>query len=144
MLSRINFYSVLFCYQIPYIVYNVTQKVSLFSSLLCGIFSLTGHVSIKHYTDRVKQKQCLWNTQKAQNQLICTWAKYHQDLCSSFVHSAVSNDSVSWQGRPWSDCAEAQSDLGLRCPHMPEEIFSHDAANIKFQVFACTYEGRVT
>ena len=32
--------------------------------------------------------------------------------------------SVQWfrwrQWRPWSDCVYAQSDLGLRCPYMPE------------------------
>ena len=25
----------------------------------------------------------------------------------------------------WSDCADAQAGLGLRCPHMPEDTFSH-------------------
>ena len=24
-----------------------------------------------------------------------------------------------------SDCADAQSDLAHRCPHMPEDMFSH-------------------
>ena len=28
----------------------------------------------------------------------------------------VLNNSVSGQWRPWSDCADAQADLGLRCP----------------------------
>ena len=27
-----------------------------------------------------------------------------------------------------SDCADAQSDLGLRCPHMTEDKFPHGAA----------------
>ena len=43
----------------------------------------------------------------------------------SLIHSAVSNDSVSGQRRPRSDCADAQSDLGLLCPHMyRRHIFS--------------------
>ena len=37
----------------------------------------------------------------------------------------MSNDSVSRQPRPRSDYASAQSDLGLGCPHMPEDTFSH-------------------
>ena len=35
-----------------------------------------------------------------------------------------SNDSVSGQARLWSDCADVQADLGLRCPHMPKYTFS--------------------
>ena len=57
---------------------------------------------------------------------------------SPFIHSVVSNDSVSGQWRPWSDCADAQADLGLRCPHMPEDTFYHDAVHlICFSV--CTF-----
>ena len=54
----------------------------------------------------------------------CACAKYHPGLCSPFIHSVVLNDSSSGQWRPWSDCADAQADLGLRCPHMPEDTFS--------------------
>ena len=43
--------------------------------------------------------------------------------------------SIQWfffciQRRPWSDCAVAQSDLDLRCPHMPEETYSQGVAHI--------------
>ena len=55
----------------------------------------------------------------------CACAKYHPGVCSPFIHSIVSNDSVNERGRPWSDCADAHADLGLRCPHMPEDTFSH-------------------
>ena len=44
------------------------------------------------------------------------------DLCSSLIHSIVSYNSVSGQRRPWSDCANAQADLGLCCPHLPEDL----------------------
>ena len=27
--------------------------------------------------------------------------------------------------------ADAQADLGLHCPHMPEDTFSHGAANLE-------------
>ena len=57
-------------------------------------------------------------------------AKYHPGLCSPFVHAVVSNDSVSGYGRPGSECADAQSHLGLRCLHMPEDTCSHDVAHI--------------
>ena len=59
-------------------------------------------------------------------------AKYHPSLCSPFIHSVVSDDFVSGQWRPWSDCADAQADLGLRCPHMPDDTFLLGAANIPF------------
>ena len=52
---------------------------------------------------------------------------------SPFIHSVVSNNSFNGQRRPWSDCADAQADRGLRCPHMPEDTFSHDAADIYFK-----------
>ena len=47
----------------------------------------------------------------------CACANYHPGLCSPFVHSVVSSVAASGQRRPRSDCASAQSDLGLRCPH---------------------------
>ena len=59
----------------------------------------------------------------------CACAKSRADPCSPFLHSVVSNDSVSGQGKPWSDCADAQADMGLRCPHMPEDKFPHGAAH---------------
>ena len=46
-------------------------------------------------------------------------AKYYRCYCFLFIHSIVSNNFVSGQWRLWSDCADAQSDQGLRCPHMP-------------------------
>ena len=46
-------------------------------------------------------------------------------------YSFVSNDSVCGQRMPWSDCADAQADLGLRCPYMPEDTFSHGAAHFR-------------
>ena len=60
----------------------------------------------------------------------CACAKY-PGLCYLFIHSVVSNDSVSGQWRPWSDCADAQSDLGPHCPHMPEVMVSHGATQMK-------------
>ena len=46
------------------------------------------------------------------------------------IHSMVFNDSASGQRRPWSDCADAQADLGLRCSHMPEDTLSHGAVHV--------------
>ena len=51
----------------------------------------------------------------------CAW--YHLGLCSPFIHSVVSNDSVSRQWRSWSECADAQANLGLCCSHMFEDRF---------------------
>ena len=45
----------------------------------------------------------------------CACVMYHSGLCNRDMHFG------SEKGRPWSDCADAQADLGLRCPHMPED-----------------------
>ena len=47
----------------------------------------------------------------------CACPKYHLGLCSPFIHSVVSNESVSWQWRPWLDWLAVQTDPSLRCPH---------------------------
>ena len=60
----------------------------------------------------------------------CTRAKYHPGLCSPFIHSVVSSNSVRGQRRPWSDCADAQADLGLHSPNMPRDTFSHGEAHM--------------
>ena len=48
----------------------------------------------------------------------CACTKSHPGFCSQLTHSIVFNDSVSGIQRPCSDCAYAQSDLGLRCMRM--------------------------
>ena len=48
-----------------------------------------------------------------------------------YRYIVVCNDSVSGQQSPLSDCADAQADLGLCCPYMPEIMFSHVVAHIK-------------
>ena len=48
----------------------------------------------------------------------CACATYHPGIYSIFIHSVVFNDSISGQWRPWSDCADAQADLGLLCTNM--------------------------
>ena len=51
-------------------------------------------------------------------------AQSHPGICSPLIHSVVSNDSVSGQQRHTSDCACAQSDVGLRYPlHVPKACF---------------------
>ena len=69
----------------------------------------------------------------------CAFAKYHPGLCSPFIHSVVSNDSVSGQRRPGSDCAYAQSDLGLRCPQLPEDTFWHGTAQCDLSIYLSIY-----
>ena len=56
----------------------------------------------------------------------CACAKYHPDFCSPLEHSIASNDSVWGERMPRSDCANMQADMGLRCPHMPEDTFLYD------------------
>ena len=77
------------------------------------------------------EKQCLPTCAKSTNSdYPAHLRRISWGLCSSFIHSVVSNDSVSGQWRPWLGCANAQADQGIRCPHMPEDTFSHGAAHI--------------
>ena len=68
-------------------------------------------------------KKCFRTCAKIQINL--RMRKVSSGLYSPFIHSVVSNDSVSGKRMLWSDCADAQAGLGLRCPHMPEDTFSH-------------------
>ena len=53
-----------------------------------------------------------------------------EHINSPLIHPVVSNDSVGGHRRPWSDCADAQADLGLCCPHLPEDTFSRIKAQV--------------
>ena len=55
--------------------------------------------------------------------------KSQPGICFPLLHSVVSDNSVSGQRRPWSDCANAQAGLDLRCPHMSGDTFSHGAVH---------------
>ena len=68
----------------------------------------------------------------------CACASYHVGICSPVIHFVVSNDSVSGQWRSWSGCADAQPDQDLRCPHMPDDMFSHAATPICHILCTCT------
>ena len=59
-----------------------------------------------------------------------TYAKSHPDSCSPLKHFIVFNDSVYEQKIPWSDCANAQADLGICCQHMPESTFFYGMTHI--------------
>ena len=51
-----------------------------------------------------------------------------QSIIRAFILRSYIYSSVSGQWRTWSDCADAQSDQVLRCPHLPEDTFSNGAA----------------
>ena len=61
----------------------------------------------------------------------CACINYHPNLCSPLTHYVMSKDSVSLQWKPWLDCADEQTDLGLHCSYMPEDTFSHCEAYMK-------------
>ena len=52
-----------------------------------------------------------------------------------FVHLLSIHNVCSIQ---WFRCADAQADLGLRCPHMPKDTFSYDAAHMRKDIF-CSF-----
>ena len=51
-------------------------------------------------------------------------AKSHPGICFPLIPSTVSNESDSGQWRLWSDCPDAQADLGLPCLHMLDDVFT--------------------
>ena len=57
-------------------------------------------------------------------------SKYQPGVCSPFIHYVISGESVGGERQPKTDCANAQAGLGFRCPHLSEEMSSHDAAHI--------------
>ena len=73
---------------------------------------------------RAKRKCTFEHVQNAQIQIHTTRAQSHPGICFPMMHSIVSSDYGSEQWRSWSDCADAQADLGIRCPHMPENTFN--------------------
>ena len=60
----------------------------------------------------------------------CTCANYYRAFgLHSYILQYPIIHSVSGQWRPWSGCVDAQAGLGLCCPHMPEDTFSHGATH---------------
>ena len=76
------------------------------------------------------RNECLQACAKCPFRSSCSCAKYYPGLWFLWIHSVVPNDSVSEQWRSWSYCADALADLGLRCPHMSEDTFSHGSAHL--------------
>ena len=99
--------------------------------LICGVIAADKAVFQLGLT---KRKGVFVHAQNAQIQSSRACAKPHPGICSALIHSIVSNDSVSRQHKPWSDCADAQADRGLRCPYMPEDTFSHGVAHLLFSL----------
>ena len=56
-----------------------------------------------HYFDRVKRKRAVQQVRRYRS----FWAKYHVGNRSPFIHSVVSNLSLSGHLRPRSDCVDA-------------------------------------
>ena len=115
-------------------------KMLYYTSINCTVSSVHMTLrSMQRHMGHSKRKDYFEQAQNAQIHIFYS-AHAYSDICSPLIHSIVSNDSISgqWrprsdcasgQWRPWSDCADAQSDLGLRCPHMLEDTFSHGAAH---------------
>ena len=62
----------------------------------------------------------------------CT--KSYPGLCSQFIHSVVSNDSVDRKERLRSDCANAQADLSLCCPNMLEDTLAMSSEKMPLSI----------
>ena len=65
------------------------------------------------------------------------------------VHTYIPMDALMLYAdsrRPRSDCASAQSDLGLRCPQMPDNTFSFGTIHVCYASLrdsnACVTKGK--
>ena len=78
----------------------------------------------------IERKSVLEHIQDVQIQIILHMHKVSSRPLLS-IHTFCSIQSFYQQtGRALSDCMDTQADLGLRCLHMPEDMFSHGAAHV--------------
>ena len=95
-------------------------KFSLVVSLLLVWRLVKSKIEPRH------EKKCLLGIQEQQRSRSPNKQNYKNWKRPFFyilIYSAVSNVNVSGQRCPRSDCASAQSDLGLRCPYKPKRHF---------------------
>ena len=72
---------------------------------------------------RVPSEMCLRHcTKSIDSNSSYACAKSHPGICFPLIYSIMPNDSVSRQWRPWSNCVDAQADLGFHCQVMPYDI----------------------
>ena len=95
---------------------------AMYLSLVIGSCNSTQLcLETKSHMGHVKRKSAFEHVQNVPIQLNLSMHKVSSGLLL-FIHtfySIISNESVSGEWRPWSDCVEAQADLGLCCLHMP-------------------------
>ena len=87
----------------------------------------------------VIQKGAFEHVQNAQIQVILRLHKISSGPLFSIRTFLVSDDSVGSQRRPWSDCIDVQSDLGLWCPQMPEDTFTSRRPNGCYTIFTLNF-----
>ena len=113
-----------------------------------------------HLMDRVKEKGAFVYAQNVQIHIILrlhkviradshlnAFVRSQPGIRFPLTHSIVSNDTGSRQRRSWSNCARAQSDLGLRCPQMSRRhIFAWCASNVLAYRFLkeCTCQSKIS
>ena len=105
-----------------YIIIFSTTSTSLQWPVFCLLTAGGCCREVAPYLGHVKRKSAFEHEQNADSD-----HPVHVQssiLWSPFIHFIISNNSVSREGSPWSDCTNAQADLGLWCPHTPEDMFS--------------------
>ena len=101
-------------------------------SLVAVLWSIFKTVVFIFFLLAVSSEECLRSCAKCEFWLSYACAEYHSGFFSPFIRFVVScsNDYVSGQVRPGSDCADAQAELCPRCLRMPDDTVSHDAVYI--------------
>ena len=90
----------------------------------------------------IKQKSASEHAQNAKIQVILRISKVSFRL--PFIHSVVSNGSVSRQWKPWSNCMDFQANLGPRCLHTAQRhVFSWHAHIVEGPFSHVTYHTHV-
>ena len=117
--------------QFKYISLWISRQLSSGCLIQVGcLIEVTTNTGLTVYHGPHQEKKCLRTWTKHTDADQPALAKFHLGLCSSFTIFCTINDSHSWQLRPWSDCNNAQADLGLCSQHMPEDKFSHCPAHV--------------
>ena len=85
-----------------------------------------GWLGRKTYTqtnDAHRTKRAPYTTgEQRRSRSVCATVLSDLSILCSLTNTTVSIDSVRGQCRPWSACAYAQADLGLRCPQIPLRV----------------------
>ena len=88
-------------------------------------------------TNKLVKLTMLWTTGP---RLACVFMQSNLSILRLSTYTTLFIDSISGKRRPWSACANAQADLGLRCPQIAFRCFSCIAHHIFTGKYCLIYQ----